>query len=313
MQIDILLATYNGAAFLPEQLGSLLSQTHTDWRLLVRDDGSTDGSLQIVKDWARDNDVDCRVVDEGTSNIGASASFGKLLEASSAPYFAFCDQDDVWLPTKLEKTLNAIQDAEDTTIGPVLAYCDLVVVDRNLTEIAPSFREFCSIGTIPTERAIRKLVVQNTVTGCATMGNAALRETAIPVATEARMHDWWLALVACQFGTIIEINDALILYRQHGNNTLGAKRLDFAGKIRRILASPIKIWSVQSANRRAQMDQARAFHNRFADRLDDHAKQVLAGYANLESMSLIARRRFILQHRFRPQTPLSRLAERLLT
>lgn len=281
-QIDILLATYNGAAFLPEQLASLLAQTHTNWRLLLRDDGSTDGSPQIVRDWAEANGVDLLVIDEGQGNIGASASFGRLLEASTAPYFALCDQDDVWLTTKVEATLRALQDAEDDSGTPVLAYCDLVVVDRNLREIAPSFRDFCSIGSLPEKRVLRKLITQNTVTGCATMGNAALRAMALPIAPEARMHDWWLALVAGQFGRIVEMEESLILYRQHGKNSMGVNALDLFSRLRRMLRGPRQALH-RYAVRRAQ---AQAFLDRFSDRLDHQDTAFMSDYQHGNAASI---------------------------
>lgn len=103
--VDILLATYNGAKYLPEQLASLESQTHGDWRLIVRDDGSSDGSLDLVRDWAVETGSDLVVLEDGESRLGPAQSFGQLLARSDAPYFAFCDQDDVWLAEKIKARL----------------------------------------------------------------------------------------------------------------------------------------------------------------------------------------------------------------
>ena len=110
--IDILLATCNGALYLPEQLDSLLAQTCRGWRLLVRDDGSSDGTREILENYrSRHPDVIMIIPGEG-QNLGACGNFSCLLEQSDAPYIMFCDQDDVWLPDKIEITLTAMRELE---------------------------------------------------------------------------------------------------------------------------------------------------------------------------------------------------------
>src|SRR5829696_7008565 len=94
---DILLATFNGARFLPEQLASIEAQTHGGWRLIVRDDGSDDGTRSIIEAFAERHGERVRFLRDGRSQLGACGNFAALLEASDAPYFMFCDQDDVWL------------------------------------------------------------------------------------------------------------------------------------------------------------------------------------------------------------------------
>ncbi len=132
--IDILLATYNGARFLPEQLASLDVQTHSDWRLILRDDGSDDGSLQMVRDWASRTKRELIVIEDGDIRIGPAESFARLLAHSDAPYFAFCDQDDVWEADKLSRLVDAAASAGD---GIILAHCDLAVVDGDLSPVEP--------------------------------------------------------------------------------------------------------------------------------------------------------------------------------
>lgn len=308
-QIDILLATYNGARFLPEQLQSLLDQTHRDWRLIVRDDGSTDGSLELVKDWAAQNGVNLKVLDDGLGNLGACGSFGKLLEATDAPYFACCDQDDVWLPAKLESMLKALRQAEATsgTDTPLLAYSDLVVVNEKLEEIAPSFRAYCSIGSVPPATPIRKILIHNVVTGCAAMGNNAIARVACPIPDGARMHDWWLALVACEFGQMVDVPEALILYRQHGKNTMGALRLDLMGILLRFIRNPVRILKQRTGIVVAEKEQSRAFHLSFADRLDSYSRELTGGYGSLDERNAIYRRLFVMKHRLRRHNLLSQL------
>lgn len=309
-RIDILLATYNGARFLPEQLQSLLDQTHRDWRLIVRDDGSSDGSLGLVKDWATKNAVRLEVLDDGLGNLGACASFGKLLEATDAPYFAFCDQDDIWLREKLEVMLDAIRTSESAPSiqTPLLAYSDLVLVDGELNRIAGSFRQHCSIASLPSSLPLRRLLLHNVVTGCATLGNNALARLAAPIPEGTRMHDWWLALVAAEFGRLIDVPAQTALYRQHGRNTLGAARLGTAGALSRFAADPLAVLKTRAANIEGEKRQARAFHDRFLTRLSDSSREIAHGYGYLDERGLLARKAFVIRNRLKRPNFLSNLA-----
>jgi glycosyltransferase involved in cell wall biosynthesis len=226
MMIDVLLTVYNGLPFLPEQLQSLREQTYGDWRLWVRDDGSTDGTPQVVREAAaRDGRI--RLLESGETRIGARAGFAWLLANAGdgkAEYTMFCDADDVWLPNKIEVTLDAMRrgEAQAGPGVPVLVHTDLRVVDARLATIDPSFWHFQ--GLRPELNSLNRLLNQNTVTGCTAMINRALRERGTPVPAEAVMHDWWLALVASCFGLVVPVPQATILYRQHGRNDTGARR-----------------------------------------------------------------------------------------
>lgn len=227
VRIDILLATYQGAAFLPEQLASLEAQTHRDWRLFLRDDGSTDGSPALVRDWAARHGRTLIEIVDGDSRTGPCESFSRLLAASDGPWFAFCDQDDFWAPEKLEILLAAAQAAGDE--GPVMAHCDLEVVGRGLEPLAPSFwaramNDPDLRGAAPGHR--HRLFYQNPATGCAMLGNAALREAMAPVPRGVRMHDWWATLTAAWRGRIVAVDRPLVRYRQHGGNTIGARKVN---------------------------------------------------------------------------------------
>lgn len=224
MSVDILLATYNGAAFLAEQLDSLLAQSYSDWHLLVRDDGSTDGTLAILQDYADRFPDQLTILCDG-QRLGAKASFAALMARSTASYVAFCDQDDVWLPHKLARLLEIIRavEAELPAPAPVLAHCDLELVDEDSRTLAPSFWRFQGIQA--ERNAVEQLLVENTVTGCAAVFNRALLERALPIPEAAYMHDFWLALIASATGRILVLDEPLVRYRQHGSNTVGAVSL----------------------------------------------------------------------------------------
>ena len=107
MNVDILMATYNGAQYIEEQIESILQQSHTDWRLLVRDDGSIDDTERIVKDYASKDSRIVWIDNEGES-LGVAKNFIRLLDYSDAPFCLFCDQDDIWFPEKVKVMIDAI-------------------------------------------------------------------------------------------------------------------------------------------------------------------------------------------------------------
>jgi len=298
-RIDILLATYNGAKFLPEQLASLAAQTHTDWRLLVRDDGSSDGSLEIVRQWTKTVAQPVEIIEDGRTGLGASLNFAALLQKSSASYFACCDQDDAWLPQKLEVMLAAIQQAEARAGAevPLMAYSDLKVVDGDLNLIAESFRDFSRRPRLHPGRELRQVMMHNVVTGCASLGNAALREKGLPIPPEASMHDWWLAMVAAGLGELVWVPQATILYRQHGGNTLGANANDPLSQVRYVAANASEAISRSRKLLADTQQQAGAFAKRYGEELPAQDREILQTYAQLPEMSAAKRKEFFLRNK----------------
>ena len=221
----ILASTYNGALFLPDMLASLADQTTADWHLLVRDDGSTDATLSILDNFSACLPDKVTVLNGDGPRLGPSASFSTLLERTQSPYIMLCDQDDVWFPDKIEKSMAAMLDAEQRygSSTPLLVHTDLKVVDENLQPIADSFWSYQHLSPQLGSR-LNRLLAQNVVTGCTVMINRALADLATPIPDKAIMHDWWLALVAATFGKVVYLDEPTILYRQHGKNTVGAKR-----------------------------------------------------------------------------------------
>jgi hypothetical protein len=220
----ILLSAYNGARHLAEQIESIRAQTLTDWRLLLRDDGSADQSLRLAEAFAgRDDRIE--LLRDQRGNLGPVASFGALLEAAAArgaAYVALADQDDVWIANKLECQLALLQAHEATAPDqPTLVHSDLAVVDEDLRPIHQSFLRRQRLEHLAVD-PLRRLLVQNFVTGCTTLFNAALLRAVIPV-PRVVMHDWWVAQCAAAVGTILFVDEPTVLYRQHGSNVLGSR------------------------------------------------------------------------------------------
>jgi glycosyltransferase involved in cell wall biosynthesis len=305
-KIDIVLATYNGERFIQRQIESVLAQMDDGCRLLVRDDGSSDRTLELVRQLARRCPDRIVFLDNGAERLGACGSFGRLLESSNADYVALCDQDDVWLPGRLSLPLERIRAVEQTfgATTPVLAHTDLAVVDEDLQAMAPSFWAYSRLDPLRGGR-LNRLLVQNVVTGCATMMNRALVRRACPIPTAAPMHDWWLALVASAFGRIEAIPEKTILYRQHSTNSLGATRYNWRYVVR--CAVDVMRGRAMARWRSTTQQQAAEFLQRFAATLEPRHRLTVSAYVGLEKANFIDRRVQILRHGFLKTGPLRNL------
>jgi len=221
--IDILLATYNGEKYLAEQIDSIMAQSNQDWQLLIRDDGSTDDTVSIAKDYVAQYPDRMALIEDDGCHLGASLNFQRLLENSTADYIMFSDQDDVWLDRKIQMTWDLMKSTErEYPDKPVLVHTDLTVVDAQLKTIARSTWKYQ--GTPPeTGNDPQKVLLQNVATGCTIMINRKAKEVSMPIPKEAVMHDWWLIINVAKHGRVAHISDQLVLYRQHGSNAVGAK------------------------------------------------------------------------------------------
>lgn len=309
-QVDILLATYNGARFIAEQLDSLAAQTMDDWRLLVRDDGSDDGTLDIVRDWAARSGRDVVVVEDTRGGLGPAQNFAALMDISTAPYFAFCDQDDVWLPEKLALLLDRMR-AEEARAGagvPVLAFSDLHVVDGALCPTGQTFWQMSRVATDPHGQSLLQAMLRSSATGCATLGNAALRAASLPIAAEARMHDWWVALVAQALGRCVAVPQPTVLYRVHGGNVMGVGDAGLLPMLALALRKPAATLRRAIAARDTSRAQARAFAQGYGERIEPSQAQALRDYGALAGCGWWQRKTFVLRHGLGRGSPLFRIA-----
>lgn len=223
--IDILLATYNGEKYIEEQIESLLCQTYKSWHLIVGDDCSNDRTVDILRKYKNLYPDKIEIHVNKVPSGGAKHNFYNLMTRARSNYIMFCDQDDVWVEDKIEVTLNKMMSAEEKYGNdmPLLVHSDLCVVDKNLNVINPSMFEMQ--GMDYRKDKLNHLLVSNIVTGCTMMINRSLLELAYVKPRFFVMHDMWLALLASAFGKIMFINKPLILYRQHGSNSIGAKNI----------------------------------------------------------------------------------------
>lgn len=239
--VDILMSVHNGGLFLREQIDSLLAQTFRSWRLLVRDDNSSDDSVAILKEYRSRYPEKIVLITDCDGQLGACQGFGRVLQAAEAKYVMFCDQDDVWLPEKIEKSLREIARLEESAPGrPAMVYTDLKVVDESLRLVSDSFWHYQRIN--PADNSLKLLILDNVATGCAMIFNRRLKEISGPIPAEAIMHDWWLAMMCSIYGKMAFLRDKTLLYRQHGRNDTGAEDFSVAARSRRFWQSPAAVF-----------------------------------------------------------------------
>lgn len=291
-RVQILLSTWNGERWLPELLSSLERQNFQDWQLLIRDDGSTDQTLRILLEWQNQHpDKVSAILSDGT-RLGSKHSFSRLVEASTAPYLSFCDQDDIWFPEKLELQYSALHlfEGEYGKETPLLIHSDLAVVDKYRELQAVSFWEYRHFDV---DQHPQAYWLNNVVTGCATAFNRTAAEMAFPLPQQAMQHDRWLALVCALLGKVRALPQPMLFYRQHGENQIGAKPGSWVG-----LDSRVEAWSLQ----------ADAFLQQFGDRLGADDYRLAEAIAGLRHMHGWERRQHILRHRLFKQGMLENLA-----
>lgn len=289
--IEILLATYNSEEYIDELLGSILSQTYGDFTVIIRDDGSTDRTREILSGY---DDSRIRIVPDTTPTGSAAANFYTLLGLSDADYIMFADADDFWLPDKVEKTLALMKENESRygKDSPLLVHADAYITDAALNITGESLFRYEKID--PSRDALNQLLGQNIVTGCTMMINRALHGLVPERPQSSVMHDWWLALAACCFGHIVLVKQPLMYYRQHGDNQVGAYN---AGSI------------VQSARRfsdrerykviyKSMFEQAACFADTFEGRLSPEQLRLCREYASLADKNRLQKISTIFRNRF---------------
>lgn len=221
-KIAILLATYNGKQYIGEQIESLINQTFQDWHLYIHDDESSDGTRQILAEYKETYPDKISIID-GRATGGAKKNFFYLLEQVESSMYVFCDQDDVWLPHKIEMEIDAFGKTDIVDI-PALVFTDLKIVDANLKIRAESLWKYYHLNT--ENIRMESLILQNVITGCTMLINRKMRDMMVSYQEidNVPMHDKWAAMIALQFGKVIRVNEQTILYRQHEYNAVGAKK-----------------------------------------------------------------------------------------
>lgn len=220
-KIDVLLATYNGEKYLKEQIDSILNQTYKNIHLIISDDNSQDGTRQILKQYEQNERVTIHYQEE---NFGYVRNFEYLLQQVQSEYYMLSDQDDVWMPEKIAKSIETLKNNDaDMVFG------DLEVVDENLKTIYNSFGDFMKL-----TRKIKKQInsykvnyLYNCVTGCTVLSKKKHIKDILPMPRNSKylIHDHWMGLIVSLNGKLAYMPEKYIKYRQHGNNQVGTNKI----------------------------------------------------------------------------------------
>ncbi len=232
-KVAILLASYNGEKYIAQQLQSIMDQTYQNFMCYVRDDGSSDRTVEIVKTFVEKKPDHFTLVSTRSNSHGSKYNFYELIQYykrfCNEEYVMFSDQDDLWRADKVGEEVERIEGSS----CPTLVFCGQEIVNEDLTTVQTSIHaKVKDYNKYPNSLSYR-----NVAAGCTICINRELLLRAFADITPDKfvMHDWWLMLVAAYLGKIIYIDKPLMQYRQHGNNVLGADNNNYIGKAQKYL------------------------------------------------------------------------------
>jgi len=251
--VSVVIGTYNGASYLAEQLESIINQTYSSLEILIIDDASQDNTLDIANHYS--NTYSNITVHSFETNVGYIKNFERGIALTKGNYIALSDQDDWWLPTKIERLMNHIDQYD-------LVYCDSDFVDENLKKMNNSFSKAKNL--ISTNNPIN-LLLDNCVSGHAALFKKSLFQKATPFPNTIP-HDWWIAYVASLENGFIYIDEPLVKYRHHQDNAIASGKKKIKDKRKK------KSKRQKFAERRLRIQ---AFYNRCPDHLKKEKKIIL--------------------------------------
>jgi glycosyltransferase involved in cell wall biosynthesis len=282
-EIDIAIPAYNCAAWLDALIESILQQNFDNWRILARDDASTDGTAARLAYWKKRLGERMMILPPGP-NLGAAGNCDAILSATTAQWVMFADSDDVWLPGKMSITLDAMRrtEAAHGSATPTLVFTDAKVVDEDLQPVADSYWRW-SRANLTAANVFRRLVVDSPALSSTIIVNRALVNLALPM-KGAAYQDWWSMLVAAAFGKVVMLDERTILYRRHSSNATSAPySATLKGAVRRLFAAPGSTHQKVDYLLHQFASQAGAFAQRFQHQLS------AADLAALEAASRLPR------------------------
>ncbi len=289
-QVHIVLATYNGEQYLREQLDSILASEWKDLSVEICDDGSSDGTVGIAKEYAAK--YPWIRLHRNKENYGYVKNFIEGIKRSESPYIMLCDQDDRWNPDKISRTLARMKELEREVGGerPLLVFTDAENYDSETGKSLGSFHKSSRLDPGRTDPA--HLLMENKCIGCTVMVNAAVLPYLKTLPAQVRVHDWWLALICTFFGNISYLPETTLQYRQHSGNMIGGSGFfDYVKDRLRNLGK-------QRAAIRATFAQGKAFYQLFEGKLQGEDREILAAFAGMEDAGAVRRRWYMLRYGF---------------
>jgi rhamnosyltransferase len=279
------MATFNGGKYLRNQLLSLFQQTYSDWTLYIRDDGSTDNTVDIIDEFVS---LDSRIkkVANSEKRLGPARNFLKLLESSTSRYAVFSDQDDIWFEKKLEILVTFAEKKFDESM-PCLVYADGhaysdsegVIVSQSVSHLhANNLREF--------------LFFNSGYQGSSMLFNQCLVNMAVSYKAPFYMHDDIVSLFAHMFGKVFFVPKPLMLYRQHANNVTGSTSKSLIDVVLHFFRRNAFVLS------RKHYEEKREFYNEFKEKMSDCDRSLYEQYLIYPEVSLFKRMGIVLIHGF---------------
>lgn len=258
--MEALLATYNGERYITEQVYSIYNQTQKPEKLIIQDDNSTDSTVKIIAELQETlpNWIELHV---NTRRLGVAKNFSRLLERANARYIVIADQDDIWKEDKIERELEAMKQQEKiSSKAPVLVHTDLELMNKDSKSSRKLLSEFTRIKGETDDKLV--LALYNNCTGCTIMLNNQALRISLPIPDGIVMHDWWLCQTICKYGSKKYLKNATVRYRQHEQNTVGAKK-----KERIWLAKEIVRFSIKDKKSRItrKIDQIKLFRIKYGE------------------------------------------------
>ena len=301
--ITVLLAAWNGERYLREQMESLLGQTNQEFTILISDDGSSDRTPEIISEYESRFPDRIRSLKSLKPSGSARDNFFRLLQSASDEYLMFCDQDDIWLPDKVEVTLREMKKMEQLwgKNMPILIHSDLSVTDQAGAVLYPSMARYQKIAV--TDNRTSHYLVENNITGNTMMINRSLKNLAQQIPDTCFMHDWWLGLVASCFGKILYIDRPLVRYRQHGNNQVGAK-----GGMKQ-LSERMSRQEIVRENYRLLFEQAKSFLSIYNQTMTPAQREMFEEFITLCRKSRAGKIKIILKYKLFKSTRVRTLGQ----
>lgn len=275
-RIEILMATYNGGAFLREQLDSLCRQTYPHWRLTIHDDGSRDDTLAIINDY-RKKDGRINLLDDTVSGLGAAKNYLHLMSRVDGAFYMFCDQDDIWHDDKIAKMLQVIRDYD----GPAAVYSN--------SSLYVDGKDIPQQSTVIHPSAVRNTLFFNSgIQGCAIIMNHHLMKLLRPFPDVVAMHDHLVTLGAVSLGKMVYLDESLMRYRQHNLNVTGNQSFSGWQRIRAFFASGKPVID------NPHFEAVEAFYNRYGQLMDAPTQSLYQAYFRYARSPSVFERLFIL-------------------
>lgn len=205
-KVAVLISSYNGEKYLKEQLDSILRQTYQNIEIVIRDDGSKDSTIQIIREYQKKHS---NIVLQEGENLGFLKSFFKLLQFEDADYYAFCDQDDVWLERKIELAVKALENADDSKPNMVFGNSDYYDETMHLIGKGEIHKTFSF------KNSLYECVAQGMTM---TINNEARKMILANIPEKCLFHDWWTYMICSGMGNVLYNDETVVKYRRLPKN-----------------------------------------------------------------------------------------------